>query len=58
VATDGIMNDAVVAPRPAADWDVNDPFAAAHPEFVEEQTAWPFNESDGLSKKVTYWPGA
>jgi cephalosporin hydroxylase len=32
-------------------------FAAAHPEFVLEQPAWPFNESE-LSENVTHWPGA
>lgn len=64
VAADGIMKDLAGAPRAAADWDVNNPlaaveeFLAGHPEFVSEPPRWPFNESDGLSENVTYWPGA
>jgi cephalosporin hydroxylase len=63
VATDGIMRDLVDAPRGAAGWDRDNPaqaardFAAAHPEFVIEQPAWPFNEST-LSANVTHWPDA
>ena len=64
VATDGIMKDLVSAPRSQADWDTNNPyyaaqdFLASHPEFKLEQPEWAFNESNGLSKNVTYWPGA
>jgi len=63
VATDGIMHDLYDAPRGEADWIWNHPtaaateFADAHPEFVIEQPAWPFNEST-LSKNITHWPGA
>lgn len=64
VATDGIMMDLVGAPRSQPDWDVNNPntaateFAQAHPEFVQAQPDWRFNESSGLTNSVTYWPGA
>ncbi|MDX8392428.1 MAG: CmcI family methyltransferase [Mariprofundaceae bacterium] len=63
VATDGSMKDLHDVPRGEADWTWNHPtaaaeeFVAAHPEFVIEQPAWPFNES-GLSKNITHWPGA
>jgi cephalosporin hydroxylase len=64
VATDGIMRDLVDAPRSRPDWDTDNPYEAAcsfasqHPEFVQQQPTWPFNESTGLSENVTYWPGA
>lgn len=64
IATDGIMKDLVGAPRSMQDWATNNPFAAAreflssHPEFREEQPAWLFNESNGLTENITYWPGA
>ncbi|WP_309738615.1 CmcI family methyltransferase [Chamaesiphon sp. OTE_20_metabat_361] len=64
VATDGIMKDLVSAPRSQADWGTNNPYHAAqeflatHPEFRLEQPKWEFNESNGLSENVTYWPGA
>jgi cephalosporin hydroxylase len=64
VATDGIMKDLVGAPRSQPDWAENNPHAAArlflaeHPEFALEQPPWPFNESNGLTENVTYWPGA
>jgi cephalosporin hydroxylase len=64
VATDGIMKDLVSAPRSQSDWDTNNPYHAAqeflatHPEFKLEQPEWAFNESNGLSENVTYWPGA
>jgi cephalosporin hydroxylase len=64
VATDGIMQGVVGAPGAKADWGENNPAAAAqeflrdHPEFICEQPVWPFDESSGLSKNVTYWPGA
>ena len=63
VATDGIMYDLRDVPRGEADWDWNHPtdaakeFAESHPEFVVEQPAWPFNESD-LTENITHWPGA
>ena len=63
VATDGIMHDLNDVPRGETDWSWNHPtdaakeFAQAHPEFVIEQPAWPFNESE-LSKNITHWPGA
>ena len=64
VATDGIMMDLVGAPRSQPDWGANNPntaareFAKAHPEFVQAQPGWRFNESLGLATNVTYWPGA
>jgi len=63
VATDGVMQDLTQAPRGSADWARDNParaardFAAAHPEFVLEQPAWPFNEST-LSSNITHWPDA
>jgi cephalosporin hydroxylase len=63
VATDGIMRDLTDAPRGAAGWERDNPaaaardFAAAHPEFVIEQPAWPFTEST-LTANVTHWPDA
>lgn len=63
VATDGIMKDLHDVPCGKPDWKWNTPTAAAsefvqkHPEFVIEQPAWPFNESE-LSENITHWPGA
>lgn len=63
VATDGIMKDLHDVPRGDAAWRDDHPtaaaadFAARHPDFVLEQPAWPFNESE-LTKNVTHWPGA
>lgn len=63
VATDGIMLDLHDVPRGASDWSWDHPTAAAlefsqrRPEFVLEQPAWPFNESN-LSENITHWPGA
>lgn len=63
VATDGSMKDLYDVPRGSPDWDWNHPTAAAaefaerHPEFVLEQPAWPFNESE-LTENITHWPGA
>ncbi len=63
VATDGIMRDLTDAPRGAAGWRRDNPadaardFAAAHPEFVLEQPAWPFNQST-LNANITHWPDA
>lgn len=63
VATDGIMQDLTDVPRGNPTWDRDNPtqaaldFARTHPEFVIEQPAWPFNESN-LRANVTHWPGA
>lgn len=63
VATDGIMYDLAEVPRGITEWATDNPtfaardFAAAHPEFVIEQPAWPFNES-ALDQNITHWPGA
>lgn len=64
VATDGIMQDLVGAPRSQPDWATNNPqtavteFLETHPEFCLEPPQWLFNESEGLSENVTYWPNA
>jgi len=63
VATDGSMKDLYDVPRGKANWVWDNPaaaaaeFAQAHPEFILEQPAWPFNES-GLSENITHWLGA
>ena len=63
VATDGSMRDLYDVPRGKPEWASDNPAAAAadfarrHPEFVLEQPAWPFNESE-LSENITHWPGA
>jgi cephalosporin hydroxylase len=63
VATDGIMLDLHDVPLGRAEWREDHPagaaaeFAQAHPEFVLEQPAWPFNEST-LQHNITHWPGA
>jgi cephalosporin hydroxylase len=63
VATDGSMQDLFDAPRGNPKWSWDNPtkaaaeFAAEHPEFVIEQPAWPFNESE-LTENITHWPGA
>jgi cephalosporin hydroxylase len=63
VATDGIMFDLADAPRGKPAWTKDNPrdaardFAAAHPEFVLAQPAWPFSESQ-LTDNITHWPGA
>lgn len=63
VATDGSMKDLHDVPRGKPEWVWDHPtaaaaeFAAAHPEFVLEKPAWPFNESE-LSENITHWPGA
>ena len=64
IVTDGIMKDLAGAPRSHPDWTENNPFAASqeflksHREFKAEQPRWLFNESNGLSENITYWPGA
>jgi cephalosporin hydroxylase len=63
VAMDGIMGQVAGAPRTQPDWTWNNPvsavreFIAAHPEFVEEEPPWAFNEG-AVRKRVTYWPSA
>lgn len=63
VATDGIMQQVVGAPRSAPDWDWNNPrkaardFAAEDPRFVLEEPAWLFNEGT-VRDRMTYWPDA
>lgn len=63
VATDGIMFDLADVPRGVSGWTTDNPtfaardFVAKHPEFVIEQPAWPFNESE-LEQNITHWPGA
>jgi cephalosporin hydroxylase len=63
VATDGIMEQVVGAPRTKPDWDINNPrqaaleFTAQNPDFVIEEPRWPFNEG-AVDRRVTYWPDA
>ncbi len=63
VATDGSMGFLHDVPRAPDDWSWNNPLAAAkeflstHPEFVQEDPKWPFNESN-LTENVTHWPKA
>jgi cephalosporin hydroxylase len=63
VATDGIMQDLVGAPRSEGDWNWNNPrqatreFVEAHREFKIEEPAMPFNEG-AITDRVTYWPSA
>lgn len=63
VATDGSMRDLYDVPRGKLEWTTDHPaaaaigFAAMHPEFVLEQPAWPFNESE-LTENITHWPDA
>jgi cephalosporin hydroxylase len=62
LVADGIMGQLEEgAPRSQPDWAWNNPaeaakeFVAAHPDFVLEEPAFPFNE--GLVQdRVTYWP--
>ena len=63
VATDGVMKDLSATPRGKAEWQWDNPtaaaaeFAAAHPEFALEPPRWVFNESE-LTQPITHWPGA
>lgn len=63
IAADGIMRDLSNVPGGRSEWTWNNPaaavaeFAQKHSEFVLEDPAWPFNESE-LTENVTYWPGA
>jgi cephalosporin hydroxylase len=61
VVMDGIMELAADTPRGGDDWATNNPieavkqFVREHPQFVVEQPAWPFNESE-LRENITHWP--
>ena len=61
VATDGIMQDLVGAPRSAGNWGLNNPqqaardFIAEDGRFVLEEPEWLFNEGE-VRERVTYWP--
>lgn len=63
VATDGVMEQVVGAPRSSPDWAWNNPKKAAHdfvaenPDFAIEEPAWLFNEGV-VRNRVTYWPDA
>ena len=63
VATDGIMEYVVGAPRTNADWVTNNPKKAAeqfvkeYPNFIIEEPLFPFNEGV-IKERVTYWPSA
>ena len=63
VATDGIMYDLHDVPRGDSSWSSDNPIAAVdsflmkHQEFVLEQPAWVFNESN-LENNITHWPSA
>jgi cephalosporin hydroxylase len=62
IAADGIMQDVALTPRARADWQWNNPMAAAaefastHPEFVLAPPLWAFNESE-LTTPITHCPG-
>lgn len=61
VATDGIMEDLVGAPRSQPEWEWNNPKKAAekfveeNPNFIIEEPLFPFNEGV-VRERVTYWP--
>jgi cephalosporin hydroxylase len=61
VATDGIMELVQGLDRTEADWDWNNPKAAAlefvekNKNFIIEEPAFPFNESI-INERITYWP--
>lgn len=63
VATDGIMEYVVGAPRSSPDWNTNNPKKAAedfvkeNPDFIIEEPKFPFNEGQ-ITERVTYWPSA
>jgi cephalosporin hydroxylase len=63
VATDGIMQDLVGAPRSQDDWSWNNPqqaaleFVSQNPDFVIEEPPLLFNEGQ-TRQRVTYWPQA
>lgn len=63
VATDGIMENLVGAPRSKPDWATNNPKKAAeqfvkeNSNFIIEEPNFPFNEGV-ITERVTYWPSA
>ncbi|MFI5203021.1 MAG: cephalosporin hydroxylase family protein [Flavobacteriales bacterium] len=63
VATDGIMENLVGAPRSNPDWATNNPKKAAeafvleNTNFIITEPAFPFNEGS-IKNRVTYWPGS
>lgn len=63
VATDGIMEKVVGAPRTNPDWDKNNPkkaveqFVKENTDFIIEEPDFPFNEGI-IKERVTYWPSA
>ena len=63
IATDGVMKDLQDVPRGRPEWREDNPtraaadFVAANPNYVLEEPAWPFNESQ-LRERITHWPGA
>lgn len=63
VATDGIMEKVVGAPRTQPDWNINNPKKAAesfvkeNSNFIIEEPEFPFNEGV-IKDRVTYWPSA
>jgi cephalosporin hydroxylase len=63
VATDGIMENVVGAPRTNPDWITNNPkkaleqFVKENDSFVIDEPAFPFNEGV-ITDRVTYWPSA
>jgi cephalosporin hydroxylase len=63
VGTDGVMGLVSDTPHGRTDWSSDNPtaavseFAASHPEFVIEEPAWRFNESE-LNRSITAWPNA
>ena len=63
VATDGIMQDLVGAPRSNSDWDINNPqkavelFLGMNNEFEIFPPEKLFNEGQIL-EEITYWPNA
>jgi cephalosporin hydroxylase len=61
VVMDGVMRLVADTPRGRPEWVDDNPISAVddfvrdHPEFVVEQPAWPFNESE-LRSNITYSP--
>lgn len=60
IAMDGIMELVADTPRGSPEWSLDNPitaveeFVRAHSEFVVEQPAWQFNESE-LRSNITHW---
>jgi len=63
VSTDGIMRMVHDVPRGKPGWNTDNPanaaedFVAKNANFIIEEPAWLFNESD-LDKSITAWPSA